>query len=79
VRISQGLVIGMVLDNKFPAPIEAFMGLPYAQAPTGDRRFRRAVQLAESNNTFKAQNYGPMFVALPLVNWIFANVIQLSW
>jgi len=65
VKISQGIVVGTILDNKFPAPIEAFMGLPYAQAPTGDRRFRRAVPLAESNHTFKAQKYGPMFVTLP--------------
>jgi len=64
VEISQGIIIGTILDNKFPAPIEAFMGLQYAQAPTGDRRFRRAVPLAESNHTFKAQKYGPMFVAL---------------
>lgn len=62
VRLSQGLVVGTVLDNKFPAPIEAFMGLPYSQPPTEDRRFRRAVPLPASNDTFKAQSYGPMYV-----------------
>jgi triacylglycerol lipase len=65
VKISQGVVVGTILDNKFPAPIEAFMGLPYAQAPTGDRRFRRAVPVVESNHTFNAQKYGPMFVTFP--------------
>jgi triacylglycerol lipase len=60
VRLSQGLVIGTVLDNKFPAPIEAFMGLPYAQAPTGERRFRRAVSLPHSDSTFESKSYGPM-------------------
>lgn len=61
VKLSQGLVIGTVLDNKFPAPIDAFMGLPYAQSPTGDRRFRRAFPLPDSNLTFRAQKYGPMY------------------
>jgi acetylcholinesterase len=60
VKLSQGLVIGTILDHKFPAPIEAFMGLPYAEAPIGDRRFRRAVALPASNSTFEAKNYGPM-------------------
>lgn len=61
VMLSQGLVIGTALDHKFPAPIDAFMGLPYAKAPTGDRRFRRAVSLPASNATFQAKKYGPMY------------------
>lgn len=60
VKISQGLVVGTILDQNFPAPIDAFMGLPYAEAPVGERRFRRAVPLPESNKTFKAQDYSPM-------------------
>lgn len=63
VKLSQGLVIGTVLDNKFP-PIDAFLGLPYAQPPTGDRRFRRAFSLPESNLTIKAQKYGPMYALM---------------
>lgn len=59
VRIPQGLVVGTVLDNGFPTPVEAFMGLPYAQPPTGERRFRAAVPLPESNGTtFEAKQYG---------------------
>ncbi len=61
VRLSQGLVVGTILDSKFPTPIEGFMGLPYAQPPTGDRRFRRALALPESNITFEAKKYGPMY------------------
>ena len=60
VRLAQGVVVGTNLDHKFPAAIEAFMGLPYAQAPTGDRRFRRAVPLPASDTIFNAKNYGPM-------------------
>jgi triacylglycerol lipase len=68
VRLSQGLVIGTILDHKFPAPIEAFMGLPYSQPPIENRRFRRAVPLPASNDTIKAQKYGPMF-AVPIRNF----------
>ncbi|XMA16453.1 hypothetical protein WAI453_009244 [Rhynchosporium graminicola] len=60
VKIAQGLIVGTVLDHRFPAPIDAFMGLPYAEAPIGQRRFRRAVPLPRSNRTIKAQAYGPI-------------------
>jgi triacylglycerol lipase len=60
VKLSQGLVVGTILDHKFPAPIEAFMGLRYAESPTGDRRFRRAAPLKASNITVNAKKYGPM-------------------
>jgi acetylcholinesterase len=60
VQLAQGLIVGTILDNKFPEPIEAFIGLPYAQSPTDERRFRRAVPLPESSETFEARTYGPM-------------------
>lgn len=60
VKLAQGLIIGTILDHKYAAPIEGFMGLPYAEAPTGDRRFRRAVPLPASNSKFEAKKYGPM-------------------
>ena len=60
VKLPQGLVVGTVLDHGFPTAVEAFMGLPYAQAPTGDRRFRRAVPLPDSISKFEAKSFGPM-------------------
>lgn len=58
VKLLQGTILGTVLDDKFPAPIEAFLGLPYAQSPTGERRFRRPVPLSASNETVRAKRYG---------------------
>ncbi|MAD86143.1 MAG: hypothetical protein CL912_24550 [Deltaproteobacteria bacterium] len=78
VKISQGLVVGMILDQNFPAPIDAFMGLPYAEAPVGDRRFRRAVPLPESSKTFKAQAYGPMYVLIVFLPGSLLNFLQMS-
>ena len=60
VSIKQGHVVGTLLTRNFPAPVEAFMGLPYCQPPTGDKRFRAAAPLPASNKTFKAFKYGPM-------------------
>ncbi|KAK6579890.1 hypothetical protein PZA11_007598 [Diplocarpon coronariae] len=72
VKISQGLVIGTVLDHRFPSPIEAFMGLPYAQAPVGENRFRRAVPLPVSNNTILAQEYGRICPGKQLLHGVAA-------
>jgi acetylcholinesterase len=66
VRIAQGLVIGTVLNDSFPAPVEAFMGLPYALPPVDQLRFRRAVPLLPSDHVFKARKYGAMYVFPPL-------------
>jgi acetylcholinesterase len=60
VTIQQGHVVGTLLTKNFPSPVEAFMGLPYSQPPTGERRFRAAVPLPPSNITFKAKKYGSM-------------------
>lgn len=59
VKLVQGNVLGTVLNNKFPTPIEAFLGLPYAQQPTGERRFRRPAALEHSEANIQAKNYGP--------------------
>ncbi|PBP26033.1 carboxylesterase family protein [Diplocarpon rosae] len=72
VRISQGLVIGTVLYRQFPSPVEAFMGLPYAQAPIGENRFRHAVPLLVSNNTFLAQKYGRICPGKQLLHGVTA-------
>jgi acetylcholinesterase len=80
VVLSQGVIAGTVLDSKYPAPVEAFMGLPYAQPPTGDRRFRRAVALQESNKTFKAQKYGPMYEVIKVLCRLAPLTgLKLSW
>lgn len=60
VTLGQGIVVGTVIDDSFPQPVEAFIGLPYAQPPIGDRRFRRASPLPDSQEQFKATKYGPM-------------------
>lgn len=61
---SQGKVIGITLaqdEAAFrPRAVDCFLGIPYAIAPVGDRRFRPAEKLPPSpENVLDASKYGP--------------------
>ncbi|OLN85436.1 Acetylcholinesterase 2 [Colletotrichum chlorophyti] len=60
VTLSQGTVVGAVLTDALPRPVEAFKGIPYAQPPTGDRRFRPPVKVEPSNQIIDASKWGPV-------------------
>ncbi|KAI5236711.1 alpha/beta-hydrolase [Aureobasidium subglaciale] len=59
VTIAQATLVGTVIDNDFPAPVEAWLGFPYAQSPIEGLRFAKAQPIAPSNQTFKADTFGP--------------------
>ncbi|KAL4867831.1 hypothetical protein BDV12DRAFT_209556 [Aspergillus spectabilis] len=59
VVLPQGEVVGVKLENEFAQSLDAFLGIPYAQPPVGDLRFRPAVKVPESNETIDASKYGP--------------------
>ncbi|KAI0484939.1 putative extracellular lipase [Xylariaceae sp. FL0804] len=40
VVLPQGTVVGIRQTGAFPHPVDAFLGIPYALPPTGERRFR---------------------------------------
>uniref|UniRef100_L2FVW0 Carboxylic ester hydrolase n=1 Tax=Colletotrichum fructicola (strain Nara gc5) TaxID=1213859 RepID=L2FVW0_COLFN len=58
VTIAQGTVVGAVVTEAIPRPVEAFRGIPYAQPPTGDRRFRPPVKVEPSTATIDASKFG---------------------
>ncbi|KAL2856540.1 Alpha/Beta hydrolase protein [Aspergillus pseudoustus] len=62
VTLPQGKVVGIQInDDDFPQPVDAFLGIPYAQPPIGDLRFRPAVKVAASTETtIDASKYGPI-------------------
>jgi hypothetical protein len=60
VALPQGTYRGVVLQESFPQPVEAFLGVPYALPPVGDLRFRPAEPLPQSNKTSAAESYGYM-------------------
>lgn len=42
VKLAQGIVLGSTIADNLKVPVEAFRGIPYAKAPVGERRFKRA-------------------------------------
>lgn len=62
VCLPQGKVIGISFPKEplRPRAVEAFLGVPYAKPPIGDRRFRPAEKLPPSpGNVVDASKYGP--------------------
>lgn len=58
VTIRQGTVVGVTVRNTLKTPVDAFRGIPYALPPVGERRFRPAVAVGESDHILDASNFG---------------------
>lgn len=60
VNLPQGTFTGIVLHEQgYSTAINAFLGIPYAQPPVGDLRFRPPVSVEASLKKFDATRYGP--------------------
>ena len=59
VTLPQGKVVGVQLENTFPQPVNAFLGIPYALPPVGDLRFRPGVKVSKSKDIIDGSKYGP--------------------
>jgi carboxylesterase type B len=60
VELRQGKYIGATIpsDYRYPKPIEAFRGIPYAKSPVGPLRFSLPQALPASGNVFDAVVFG---------------------
>lgn len=59
VSLPQGRVLGKKIQDGLPRPVDAFLGIPYALPPTGDRRFRPPVKVPPSPDaTIEAVAFG---------------------
>jgi carboxylesterase type B len=58
VTLAQGQVVGTQLRDSFPQTVDAFLGVPYALPPVGDRRFRPALKVSHSLDIIDASKYG---------------------
>ncbi|EGP84702.1 uncharacterized protein MYCGRDRAFT_75537 [Zymoseptoria tritici IPO323] len=84
VESSAGTFVGTVLDDlNHPVPIEAFLGIPYAQPPVGQLRFAKPVPVESRNGTFQATEYSPrcpgkQLLRIPGTPWLEADEDCLS-
>ncbi|KAI1098575.1 alpha/beta-hydrolase [Jackrogersella minutella] len=58
VTLTQGTVVGIQQQDAYPKPVDAFLGIPYALPPTGDRRFRPPEKVAPSTAVIDASKFG---------------------
>lgn len=58
VMIRQGTVVGLTVRDTLRTPVDAFRGIPYALPPVGERRFRPAVAVEESDRILDAGHFG---------------------
>lgn len=62
VNTRLGTIIGKKVETSFngkTGKVNVFRGIPYAEAPTGTRRFRKPVPKANLPNPYNASNFGP--------------------
>ena len=61
-RTQMGDITGRTIKTTFygtTGKVKAFLGIPYAEPPTGTRRFRKTVMKTNLTAPFKAQKLGP--------------------
>ncbi|KAJ5673528.1 hypothetical protein N7507_002655 [Penicillium longicatenatum] len=67
VTLRQGHVIGTRKEETTPQPVDAFLGVPYALPPIGERRFKPAEKVNASRDTIDASKFGPAAPGKPLL------------
>lgn len=67
VTLRQGHVIGTRKEETALHPVDAFLGVPYALPPIGERRFKPAEKVHASSDTIDASKFGPAAPGKPLI------------
>lgn len=58
VKLPQGEILGIQMEDGFPHPIDAFLGIPYAMPATGENCFKPAQKIEESRGIIDGSKYG---------------------
>nr|QGA73394.1 carboxylesterase [Spodoptera frugiperda] len=70
VRVSEGLLEGERVDNPYGGSYYSFKGIPYAQPPVGDLRFKAPLPAKSWDGVRSAKEFGPKSYQ----NDIFMNI-----
>lgn len=57
IRVKEGILEGVVTNNEYGGKIYSFKGIPYAQPPLGELRFKVNERESLSYSTFMANRY----------------------
>ena len=77
VTLRQGTVVGKLLaDTSYPRSVEAFLGIPYALPPTGERRFMPPEPVVEGDGEIDASQYGKRCACYLLLYLPFVSDIR---
>lgn len=60
IQIEDGLIEGRVMETRSGLPFNAFLGIPFAEPPIGDLRFRAPLPNQPWNGTLNCTVFGPM-------------------
>jgi para-nitrobenzyl esterase len=60
VQINDGKVMGRYLSSKRGLPVRGFLGIPYAEPPLGDLRFKAPQKIQPWDDVKKVQFDGPI-------------------
>lgn len=67
VEIDDGPIEGTILTSRLGREFYAFRGIPFAQPPIGNLRFRAPVPVNPWTETFQATAYGPICYQVPRI------------
>ncbi|KZP03691.1 carotenoid ester lipase precursor [Athelia psychrophila] len=77
VKLDSAIVTGVAVQlGPNSSVIEQYLGIPFAQAPTGNLRYRLPVTVQPYTTSFNATTYGPYCLQIPFVvpNFTLSNV-----
>ncbi|CRL01612.1 CLUMA_CG014237, isoform A [Clunio marinus] len=68
VEISDGKVSGIVMKTRYDENFHAYMGIPYAEKPLGDKRFRAPIKVSSWSGVLNATEFSPMCMQVNLLS-----------
>ncbi|CAD0201646.1 unnamed protein product [Chrysodeixis includens] len=76
VKVSEGLLVGEIVENEYGGKYYSFKGIPYAQPPTGDLRFKAPQPPKPWQGVRSAKEFGPICYQFSYTNHNLHNMSE---